>query len=206
MAVFFNIVLLILAAVAVVAMLFFIGRALRARSKASHQAYNVGRQEAIKSSQANLVRAAFSLLLAVIFVLVLVVTSNLGKETPPPIDIPEVETVAPTLEITIEPTELPATNTSEPSPTIPSPTATVTPPPTETSTPAPQTATVSSGVGVWLRANPGVETEQIEWLLDGTIVTVLSGVQSVDDLVWQQVQTEGGVSGWVAAEFIVLNE
>ena len=68
------------------------------------------------------------------------------------------------------------------------------------------TATVSSGVGIWLRDRPGVETEQLEWLLEGTTVIVLTGEETADDLVWQQVQTEEGLIGWVAAEFIVINE
>ncbi len=206
MAVIFNIVLPILAGLAILAMFFFIWRAFNARSEASYQAYNVGRQEALKSSRVNLIRAAFALIIALIFVLTIVIIPNLRSAPAQPIETPFVETPQPTSEVTVEPTELPATNTLEPSPTVPLPTATNVPLPTETNTPAPQTATVSSGVGVWLRAAPGVETEQLEWLLDGTIVIVLNGVQTVDDLVWQQVQTENGVTGWVASEFIVLNE
>ena len=32
--------------------------------------------------------------------------------------------------------------------------------------------------------------EQLEWLLDGTLVTLLPGQQTSDDLLWQQVRTE----------------
>ncbi len=78
--------------------------------------------------------------------------------------------------------------------------------PTATNTPEPLTATVASEVGVWLRSGPGVESEQLEWLFDGTILLVLPGRESADDLEWQQVQTESGVTGWVAADFLVVNQ
>ncbi|MBX7253849.1 MAG: SH3 domain-containing protein, partial [Candidatus Promineofilum sp.] len=67
-----------------------------------------------------------------------------------------------------------------------------------------QTATVSSGVGVWLRGAPSTTGEQLEWLLDGTVVTLLPGQQTADDLLWQQVRTEAGVEGWVARDFLTV--
>ena len=72
--------------------------------------------------------------------------------------------------------------------------------------PTPQTATVSSGVGVWLRGAPSTTGEQLEWLLDGTLVTLLPGQQTADDLLWQQVRTEAGVEGWVARDFLAISE
>jgi hypothetical protein len=57
-----------------------------------------------------------------------------------------------------------------------------------------------------LRDLPGTESEQLEWLLEGTILTVLSGQETANDLLWQQVQTEDGLIGWVASDFIVIDE
>ncbi len=68
--------------------------------------------------------------------------------------------------------------------------------------PTPQTATVSSGVGVWLRGAPSTTGEQLEWLLDGTTRHPLPGQETADDLLWQQVRTEAGVEGWVARDFL----
>jgi hypothetical protein len=65
---------------------------------------------------------------------------------------------------------------------------------------------VSSGVGVWLRGAPSTSAEQLEWLLDGTAVTLLSGQETADDLLWQQVRTEAGVEGWVARDFLTVSE
>ena len=107
---------------------------------------------------------------------------------------------------TLVPTATRTDLTAESSPTSPIPTASATPQPTVTNTPQPPTASVSSGVGVWLRDLPGTETEQLEWLLEGTILIVLPGQETVDDLLWQQVQTEDGLAGWVAADFIVVDE
>ena len=63
---------------------------------------------------------------------------------------------------------------------------------------------VSSGVGVWLRGAPSTTGEQLEWLLDGTLVTLLGQQETADDLLWEQVRTEGGVEGWVASDFLSI--
>jgi len=78
--------------------------------------------------------------------------------------------------------------------------------PTNTPEPVVDTAVVSSGVGVWLRSAPSTSGEQLEWLLDGTILTLLEGQQTADELLWQQVQTASGITGWVAADFIIVSE
>lgn len=206
MTVLFNIVLPVLAGIAVLAMFFFILRAFSARSRAAHQAYNVGKQDSLKLARVNLVRAVFALVIALIILGAIGVNPLVTRNLPTATAAPVLETPKSTLEATIPPTttELPAT--AEPSPTLPEPTQTSTPLPTVTSTPEPLTATVSSGVGVYLRAEPGVDTEQIEWLLEGTVLRVLDGQQTIDDLIWQQVQTEDGAIGWVAADFIVIKE
>lgn len=102
-----------------------------------------------------------------------------------------------------------ATATSPPPTTQPSPTvdtASPTPEPTAapTDTPTPQTAVVRSGVGVWLRGAPSTAGQQLEWLLDGTVVLLLPQQQTADELLWQQVQTDGGKVGWVASDFLLL--
>lgn len=206
MAVIFNVVLPILAGVSILAMFYFIWRAFNARYKAARQPYNVGRQEARQSAQVNLVRAVFALILALIFLGVTGVSSQLVEIMPEPAATPAQRTRTATSESTTVPTATKITATSEPSPTSPLPTSSATPLPTATNTPEPVTATVSSGVGVWLREAPGTETVQLEWLLEGTSLFVLAGQETVDDLQWQQVQTEEGQTGWVALEFIVVNE
>jgi hypothetical protein len=205
-AVLFNFVLPILAGLAILVMFIFIGRALSARSSASHQAYSVGRQDALKSSRVNLVRAVFALMFALIIIGAISISPSLSPILPVFTATPVVETPPPTTEVAASPTSTLVPATIEPSTATPFSTPTNTPLPTATSTLAPLTATVSSGVGVWLRAEPGVDTEQLEWLLDGTLVVVLDARQIIDDLDWQQVQTENGVSGWVAADFLVINE
>jgi hypothetical protein len=107
------------------------------------------------------------------------------------------EPATPTVEVeVVEATAVPTNPpTDEPSPA-----------PTNTPEPVVNTAIVSSGVGVWLRGTPGTTGEQLEWLLDGTVLTLLDGQETADDLLWRQVQTETGLTGWVAADFILLSE
>ncbi len=207
MAVVLNIVLPILAGISILAMLYFLLRALRSRVKSSRQAYNVGRQEKVRSSKVNLIRAAFSLILALIFLAVIGISPTVQRLLPEPTNTPRPQsTTAPTSAATLVPTATIFSTTVEPSPTSPIPTVTTTPLPTSTSTPEPLTATVSSGVGVWLRQAPGTETEQLQWLLEGTVLIVMPGQQTAEELQWQQVQTEDGIVGWVASDFIVINE
>ena len=207
MAVILNIVLPILAGLSILAMFYFTRRAFNSRYKSARQPYGVGRQKAHRTAKVNALRAVFSLLLALIFLAVIGVSPSLEQLVPfptvtPPPEKPESSSPVATL----VPTATKAVSTVEPSPTSPVPTATPPPLPTITSTPQPLTATVSSGVGVWLRDLPGTDTEQLEWLLEGTIVIVLSGQETSDDLLWQQVQSEDGLIGWVASDFIVINE
>jgi hypothetical protein len=114
--------------------------------------------------------------------------------TPAPTDFPTLTPAAPIV------TE------SDPAEPSPLPTTQLTAEPTNTPEPVVETAVVSSGVGVWLRAAPGTAGEQLEWLPDGTVVTLLDGQETADDLLWQQVQTEAGVVGWVAADFLLISE
>lgn len=200
-----NIVLLSLAGLSLLVALYFVLKALGARSNVHRQAYNVGQVEAKRDSQVNWLRAAFSLLIGLIFVGVFAVRPLISPRQPsapvPTLPASDVD-VAPTQAATLTPTLA----TAEPEPTSlpasPSPEATAAP----TATPMPMTATVSSGVGVWLRGAPSTSGEQLEWLLDGAIVTLLGAQETADDLVWQQVITDSGVEGWVASDFLALDE
>lgn len=206
MAVILNIVLSILAGLSILAMFYFIWRAFSSRYKSARQPYDVGRQEAHQAAKVNAIRAIFFLFLALIFLAVISISPRIDQLLPAPTVTPPPKTISPSPAATLVPTATKSVSTSEPNPTSPLTTATAILLPTVTSTPQPLTATVSSGVGVWLRDLPGTETEQLEWLLEGTILTVLSGQETADDLPWQQVQTEDGLIGWVAADFIAINE
>ncbi|HMT19669.1 MAG TPA: hypothetical protein PKE20_00235, partial [Promineifilum sp.] len=140
-----NVVLLLLAGVSILAAVYFVMKALGAKSSISRQAYSVGQVEAKRVSQIHWVRAAFLLLIGLIFLGIFTIRplfSRSGTTTAPTPTIPAVDP-APT-ETLAEPTQA-TTHAVEASPTAapasPSPEATAEP----TVTVAPQTATVSSG-------------------------------------------------------------
>lgn len=202
MTLIFTVVVPVLAVLSILAMVYFAYKALTERSRSSRKAYNVGRQESHKAARVNLIRSAAFLVLALLLLLIFMV----GLTAP----VALAPQATPTLPPTAVPPTLAATDTpgveptTEPTPTSPLPTPTATASPTPTNTPEPPTATVSSGVGVWLRSAPGTDTEQLEWLLDGTVLLVLSGRETAEGIEWQQVQTAAGVEGWVAAEYLVI--
>ena len=205
-----NIVFAGIAGLAILAALYFGGRALIRRGQPTDSAYNVGRLEARRSVQIDLVRALAAIIVALIFLGAFGLTPRPVEPLISPTEPVLIEaTDIPTEPATTSPTDLPtpelATPTTEASPVVPSPLPTTTSIDTPTDTPAPtvETAVVSSGVGVWLRAAPSTAGEQLEWLLDGTVLIVLAGQETADSLLWQQVQTESGTIGWVAADFIV---
>ena len=214
-----NIVFAVIAGVAILAALYYGGRAVIRRGQSTDSAYNVGRLEARRSVQIDLVRALAAIVVALIFLGAFGLTPSpvepLISPTEPSlvIDATEIPTDPPTLAPTDSPTLTPAppivteTDPVQPSPELTAqPTTQPTPEPTNTSEPAVETAVVSSGVGVWLRATPSTTGEQLEWLLDGTVLTLLDGQETADELLWRQVQTEAGVTGWVAADFLLTTE
>lgn len=206
MAVLFNIVLPILAGISIITVFFFLLRALSARSSVSRQAYDVGQVEARQKAQANLLAALIALLFALFFLAFTFIGPRVAASipaatpTPQPTAVPPTPQPTATATVTAVPTEPIAT------PTSPVPTATASPAPTESATPAPQTATVSSGVGIYLRSEPGTNAAELQYLEDGTILFVLDQQQTVDDLLWQQVELDSGQVGWVAADFITVNQ
>lgn len=201
-----NVVLLSLAGVSILAAFYFVLKAVGAKSSINRQAYSVGQVEAKRVSQVNWIRAGFLFLVGLIFLGIFAIRPLLSRSGAATAPTPTVAVVDPAPTETLpDPTSAftPAAEaTSTVPPPSPSPEATSEP----TATTAPQTATVSSGVGVWLRGAPSTNGEQLEWLLDGTIVTLLAGQETADDLLWQQVRTEADVEGWVARDFLTATE
>lgn len=214
----FNIVIPILAAGAALAGIYFLIQAFRERSDEGRAAYNVEKQQAHQAMQVDLVRAVFSFVVALILLGVFGLgprpAESLEEGAPTETAVPAVTPATPTTrpqaetntpealdEATAVPSEtLPPTPTDLP--TAEPPTAV----PTATATPEPRTATVNSEVGVWLRAEPNTTSEQLEWLLNGTVLLVLEETATAENLAWQQVQTDLGVVGWVAVPFITYND
>jgi hypothetical protein len=205
-AVIFNVVLPILAGICIIGVFYFVLRALTARSKVDRQAYGVGRVETRQQVQVNLLRALIAFVLALGFLAMAFigprVAATIPMATPTPPPTPVEPTAAATL--TATPTVLPTV--PQVTATSPVPTATTAPSPTVTLTPEPLTATVTSGVGVYLRGAPTTDGAELEYLPDGSILFVLEGQQTSDELVWQEVETADGRQGWVAADFITINQ
>lgn len=214
-----NIVLPILAIVCFIAAFIFLMRGLRARTRSMHQAYGVGQQESRHLMLVSFLRSFVALILALVFLGLfgLAPRQTAGTEPALPNAItPEIAPIeSPTTTLILTATTTIALPTLEPSPTIPLPTATATLPLTATvaitgtvplsPTTGLPTAVVSSGVGVYLRAEPSTTAEQLEYLVDGTAVTLLPGRQTAEDLEWAQVRTVEGLEGWVALDFLIQN-
>ncbi len=110
-------------------------------------------------------------------------------------------TATPTLTPSPQPTET-ATPTVLPSETpTRTPTPTFTPTPTETPTATPQTAVITHPFGTNLRAAPSLGAEVITILPINTVVVLLDGLETADDLVWQEVLFDGQI-GWISAAFL----
>ena len=210
MAIVLNIVIPILAGVAILVALYFILRALGLRSQQSRQPYDVGRQELRRSMHIDFIRAIVAAVVGLVLLgLFGLDLSSLAETAPAPTATrPATETVSPpTATAPARPSATATTNVTSPTPLPPSPTPTMVPATdTPTPEPTPSTATVQSGVGVWLRAAPSAEAEQIEWVLDGTLLTLLPGREQGAEFAWQQVRTPEGNEGWVAVDFIDYSE
>jgi len=208
-----NIVFAGIAGLAILAALYFGGRAVFRRGRSTKSAYNVGRQQARQSVQIDLVRAVAAIILAFIFLGAFGLTPRPVEPRIPPTEPILIEaTATPTepapISPTNQPTEIPATLTPDiVRPTITRfPTLVPTAAATETVENVLDTAVVISGVGVWLRDSPSTTGEQLEWLLDGTVLILLDGQETADNLAWQEVQTAEGFVGWVAVPFILISE
>ena len=164
----------LLAWLSMLSAVFFVLRAWQKRLRSGRATYGVAQQEARQAMQVEFVRSVAAAFVALI--LFGVVGLNSRPDISEPISTLPVATIEAT---SVVPTSPPATDTpiqatstktSTPTaePTSTSPVATFTPPPevTITSTAAPATATVSSSAGVWLRAQPTIEGEQLAWILE----------------------------------------
>jgi hypothetical protein len=203
-----NIALLSLAGLSILAAVYFVTKGFGAKARINRQAYSVGQVEVRRASLVYWIRAAALFIVGLIFLGIFAVRPLISRGSASPEPTPSIPAVDPGVtQPAIETQSAPITEpTSQVSPTGPvaSPTPQATAAPTATS--APTTATVSSGVGVWLRGAPSTSGEQLEWLLDGTVVTLLAGQETADDLLWQQVRTAAGVEGWVARDFLAVSE
>ncbi len=207
-----------LAVVCGVAAAFFLLRGLGTRQRVGSELYAVGRQAQRREMRVNLVRSAAFLVLA----LIALVVFSLGRRPMP--EAPAVDSAAtpsPTGASTATPLSAtpsprvvpsPVINTTSPaapsaSPTTPPdiPTLTPTATATATETPRPPTALVNSPNGLYLREAPG-GSQELELIADGAELVLLEGRERANELEWQRVRTPAGNEGWVALDFIVIQD
>jgi hypothetical protein len=222
----FNIgVPLLAGATLLIAILFFV-KALATRARQTGPlVYGVGRLELHRSTRVDLLRSLGLLIVALTLFGVyglgpLLADLEQDVALPSPVVTPTVVTPMATMPLVEAPTHTPlppvsptqpvrpsaepsAEPPAEPSPTSPLPTPTATAEPTETPTPEPPSAVVNSPNGLWLRDAPRASGGAIENLRHETVLLLLPGRETVDDLEWQQVRAPSGNEGWVAAQFLV---
>jgi uncharacterized hydrophobic protein (TIGR00271 family) len=129
-----------------------------------------------------------------------IIASRLDPKVPPTL------TPTPTLGPSPTPTRTPtptSTRTSTPTQT-PTNTATPTSTSTPTNTPTPSIARVAQTLGRGLRLRQFPEGPIIGTLREGDYVTVLYGIETVNGLVWIEVQDAEGRLGWVPQMFTAL--
>jgi hypothetical protein len=61
----------------------------------------------------------------------------------------------------------------------------------------------TEGQQLRLRAGPALTQETLRVVDEGTILKVLDGPEFADGFQWWQVQTDDGVTGWAAANWLV---
>ncbi len=213
-----SVIILIIGAIGILVAVFFGLRALSARMQVSKEAYGVGQLKTKRSMQKDLIWAVMALAVGLIFLGINALLPDGEVEAEPEPEIPatvEVTSESATAEpAAVNETAVPqATNSPTPVPfpesqvtVLPSATPIPTDPPIPTDTPEPdlQTAVVSSGVGVYLRADPSVSALDLQWLLEGTPLEVLPGQADADGYTWVLVRTADGIEGWVATDFIEI--
>ena len=209
MALLTTYVLPVVAALLFIACLVFIVQGILTRTGSRREAYGFGQQEARTNAQITFWKAAGSLVTALVVLGIWSLMSAIEARQPEEEAVPTSDQLlAPTTTPTATSTVIP-TPTNEPAtPTSPLPTATATEPPPPTLTPSvtpPPSAVVNSPNGLYLRNAPGGATE-LELIPDGATLVLLGEEQTADDLVWVRVTTESGNTGWVAQDFIILNQ
>ena len=191
--------------------LFFLLRSWRTRRTAGRAAYGFAQVENLKAVRVDLLRSGMVVVVALLVALAGLLLRP-GDEASALDTVPtatattqpagELATMTPAPIFTTVPTQPP------PSATPTSPLATLTPSPTPTQTLTPSatplpTAIVASPNGLYLRDAPGGSAE-LELIPDGATLTLLGETAEADGLAWVRVRTALGNSGWVAADFVVL--
>jgi len=96
----------------------------------------------------------------------------------------------------------------------PTSTPTVTPTPVPTASPTPGVIAIGAFVkvnsagpqGLSFRKNPGLQSERIKYLPDGTVMRVVDGPKDADGLKWWRLQNPNDTNdvGWAAADYLVV--
>ncbi len=211
MQILFSLVIPLLGAVGLLAALYFVLRAFSSRSRVDKAAYGYGQLETRQSMQIDFGRAIIALFVGLIFLAVYAVNWAGGGTAPEPAFVPTtsptetvepaVETAVPTPTASITPAPFPTSDVT----VIPTETPTPAPTPTSTPEPSPSTGTVTSAVGVYLRAEPSTSAPDLAWLQEGTQLIILPGEAEADGFNWISVRIADGTEGWVATDFITIN-
>jgi hypothetical protein len=204
-----NLVLLVFAGLFALAAVLSALAGLGTRSRMANSPYGVGRQERRRTMQVSFIRALAFAILALIFFGVYGISSRPGgtrasERGVGATQVPPVASATPgiTATATFAATATATLAASTPTATTPSVTGTPTATATATITPTPEpSAIVTAPAGLYLRDVPG-GTAELELITEGTVLVLLPGRQTVDDLDWQQVRSPSGLEGWVAAEFL----
>ncbi|MCA9933176.1 MAG: SH3 domain-containing protein [Ardenticatenaceae bacterium] len=204
-AVIIDILLPAIALISLAVAFYFVLRAFGQRRRITRQTYGVGQVETRRAVKKDFLYAITVASVGALLLGAWGILLSTGAAEPaitntptPAVTKPAAVTATATQPVQETTPTVESTPTIKATETFPAPTAT----PTLTPTPEPLTATVSSGVGVWLRAVPNSEGEQLEWVLDGTQVILLPGYETGEQFEWQQVRTPSGNEGWVAVPFI----
>lgn len=137
----------------------------------------------------------------------LVLPTTAPSATPSPTRT-SMATVSPTAIPTEPPPTGTPTETTTPTATRPAPTATasVTPSPTVPAAPIGVGGLVvvvgTDGLGISLRAGPGISYDRVAILADGERLTVIGGPEGEADSFWWQIKGADGLEGWANARFL----
>jgi hypothetical protein len=100
------------------------------------------------------------------------------------------------------------TGTAAPSTRLPTPTEIPTETPSSTETLEKSNIAIignTDGLGVNVRAEPGLLGQIIAKLQDGTSVTLMLEIRLENGFRWQQVLLENGSVGWIASQFLITD-
>jgi uncharacterized protein YgiM (DUF1202 family) len=66
--------------------------------------------------------------------------------------------------------------------------------------------TGTEGAGLRMRVGAGTGYDRVKTVDEGTVLEVVGGPKEADNLTWYQVRDGSGATGWVAGEYIKLQE